>query len=127
MGCYCSSHAPLWSPVLVTEFDYSTIKNKQGKYVKEKSMICLEKNGLWLLKKFVNFLNSTTAVFMNGAFSSVFLALGVFTKKHTKNEEMITAFSSIFLMEFMNIGMISLITSLTYFQDITIPLLAWTD
>ena len=55
------------------------------------------------------------AVFLNGFFSGVFTKLSKFTRKHTKNEEMATAFNSIFVMEFMNIGMIALITSLVYF------------
>jgi len=45
MECYCSSHAPIWSSVLWTEFDYSKIKNKEGEYKAITKMICLEKQG----------------------------------------------------------------------------------
>jgi len=81
---------------------------------------------LWLVKAIVLSIVALSAVLINGIISNLFKVLSEYMKKHTKVEEQSNSFRSIFLMEFSNMGLIALISSMTAFAGINDLLLGFT-
>lgn len=78
-----------------------------------------------MTKSVVLFIVATSAVLINGVISDIFKTLGEYTKKHTKVEEQSTSFRQIFLMEFTNMGLIQLLSSLSLFRGLNEMLLGF--
>ena len=63
------------------------------------------------MKEICLFFISTSAVFINEFVAEFYQKLGQYQKKHTKIEEQTTCFRQIFTQEFINMGVIILLTS----------------
>lgn len=81
---------------------------------------------LWLIKSIILAIVSTSAVLINGLIAKIFKELSEYMKKHTKVEEQSNSFRQIFLMEFSNMGLIALISSMAAFVGINDLLLGFT-
>lgn len=73
------------------------------------------------------FVVATSAVLINAVISDIFKTLGAYTKKHTKVEEQSASFRQIFLMEFTNMGLIQLLSSLSLFKGLNEMLLGFSE
>ena len=114
MGCYCNEETSPWILwKLIPHNFYDESLSKTGK--PDNWNYCAWFWASGIIKWFAMFFIGQSAVFLNEVVADLFQVMGQFQKKHTKIEEQETCFRQIFVQEFINMGLIILLTSFDHF------------